>query len=262
MSVILDGRDTAGEDGEGDVLANVEDAFGGAGDDQLVGDAHANILSGGARRRPIVGAAGDDTLDGGDGDDQMAGAPGDDTLVGDAGNDTMNGNGGDDFLAGGRGSDRMYGANGDDTFDLTGDPATTRGEDVVCGPGRDRVDSPAAFEDLSDDCDRVDIAVRGEDVQPLRLLGTPRADHGAVVLRVACAADDCGDRTRARFTVHGAAGRAARATTTLRASQTTTLRIVGLRARRGQPVRLAVAGTQVEGGDGVPVRGGFSTILR
>jgi hypothetical protein len=61
-----------GEPGEGDnVLADVEDAFGGAGNDRLVGTAGSNELSGGGGNDELIGGAGFDVLAGGAGDDRV-----------------------------------------------------------------------------------------------------------------------------------------------------------------------------------------------
>jgi len=63
----------------GDMLAEIENLSGTAGDDILTGDDAANRL---------VGGAGDDRLDGGAGSDRLQGGPGADHLIGGAGQDT------------------------------------------------------------------------------------------------------------------------------------------------------------------------------
>ena len=73
-----------------DVILGVEDVFGSAYADTLVGDAAANSLAGGA---------GNDTLRGGVGDDR---------LWGEAGNDVLDGGTGADRLTGGFGDDTYY----------------------------------------------------------------------------------------------------------------------------------------------------------
>lgn len=81
-------------------------AYGGSGDDTLLG-------AGGHDR--IYGQLGNDTLDGGDGND---------FVVGDAGNDTITGGSGIDYLVGGAGADLIFAADGEsdtinaDAFDL------------------------------------------------------------------------------------------------------------------------------------------------
>jgi Ca2+-binding RTX toxin-like protein len=108
-----------GEPGEGDyVLEDVEKVVGGQGDDTLLGDAKANILSGGPGNDRLAGAEGDDVLGGGVGNDSLSGdvgndglfgGDGNDSLFGADGNDDLKGEAGDDNLDGGQGSDRNAG---------------------------------------------------------------------------------------------------------------------------------------------------------
>ena len=71
--VTLDGIADDGAAGEGDnVGSDVEDIFGGDGDDKLTGNTAAN------------------TIDGGAGDDHITGGPGEDVLFGNDGDDTIN----------------------------------------------------------------------------------------------------------------------------------------------------------------------------
>ena len=95
--------EATGGDAEGDVIMNIENIIGSAGDDWLRGDANDNRLT---------GLAGDDTLIGGGG--------GNDTLVGGAGDDTLNGGEGDDMLTGGAGADMITGGPGVDTLSYAG----------------------------------------------------------------------------------------------------------------------------------------------
>ncbi|TGN49295.1 calcium-binding protein, partial [Paracoccus liaowanqingii] len=74
-----------------DIIRNVENAQGGAGNDVLMGDARANVLQGGA------------------GNDQLTGRGGADRLFGQAGADTLLGGTGNDLLDGGAGADRLLG---------------------------------------------------------------------------------------------------------------------------------------------------------
>ncbi|MEM9626532.1 MAG: calcium-binding protein [Pseudomonadota bacterium] len=67
-------------------------------DNQLTGNAGANVIHSGGGNDELNGGAGADRLDGGDGDDEVKGG------------------GGDDIIAGGGGEDRLYGEAGDDTF--------------------------------------------------------------------------------------------------------------------------------------------------
>lgn len=79
-----------------DKLTGIENVYGSAFNDTLIGDANDNIL---------VGDAGNDSLSGGKGDD---------TLLGGAGNDTLDGGDGDDWLVGGAGDDVIKGGAGVD----------------------------------------------------------------------------------------------------------------------------------------------------
>jgi hypothetical protein len=69
-----------------DKLSAIESLRGGAGNDQLTGDAGPNTLDGGAGRDLLVGADGNDTLAGGEGADALEGGAGNDNL--DPGEDT------------------------------------------------------------------------------------------------------------------------------------------------------------------------------
>ncbi len=70
VRVTLDGRANDGAPGEGDnVDKDVEDVYGGPGDDMLTGDAGANTLDGGGGNDTITGGPGTDGLYGGGGND-------------------------------------------------------------------------------------------------------------------------------------------------------------------------------------------------
>ena len=66
---------------EGDAFDSIEGILGGAGDDQLSGNAQANYLEGGAGDDFLSGGPGDDVLVGGLGDDAMSGGAGRDSFV-------------------------------------------------------------------------------------------------------------------------------------------------------------------------------------
>jgi Ca2+-binding RTX toxin-like protein len=72
---------------QGDTLENIENLYGSAHNDTLIGDDAANILS---------GLSGNDTLKGGGGADTLYGDSGTDYLVGGAGADQLNGGSGTD----------------------------------------------------------------------------------------------------------------------------------------------------------------------
>ena len=98
VSVTIDGFANDGAPGEGDdVRLDVERAYGGAGDDTMVGSPRDNKLGGSGGR------------------DRIAGGDGHDTLVGGAGDDRMFGNGGNDRFEAGKypdGADELNGATG------------------------------------------------------------------------------------------------------------------------------------------------------
>jgi serralysin len=96
----------------------IENATGGAGDDQLIGNKSRNEL---------IGNDGGDRLDGGSNDDTLQAGRGADTLEGGIGNDT---------LIGGPGSDRLVGGLGDDTLYLE-----QSGDRLVDSSGNDTVRS-------------------------------------------------------------------------------------------------------------------------
>ena len=126
-----------------DSLTGIENILGGAGNDTLLGDALANILSGGAGNDSLVGGAGLDwvsyaeltaasqavtvNLVTGSG----TGAAGNDTLsaieniLSGAGNDSLLGNDLANTLDGGAGADIMAGGNGDDVY-IVGDGDVVR----------------------------------------------------------------------------------------------------------------------------------------
>jgi hypothetical protein len=87
---------------------------GGAGADQLAGEAGDDFLYGGDDHDTLVGGDGADQLDGGSGDDVLAGGLMNDRLFGRTGNDQLNGNEGNDKLYGQSGADLLHGDDGDD----------------------------------------------------------------------------------------------------------------------------------------------------
>jgi serralysin len=132
--------------------AVIENAIGGYGNDSLIGNSVANILSGNDGNDVIGGGAGDDTLNGGNGNDVLMGGLGADVLNGGEGfdlasyadsatgvnmtfrptdgdvwlsieglegsqfDDILTGGNGDDYLSGLGGADRLTGGNGRDTL--------------------------------------------------------------------------------------------------------------------------------------------------
>ncbi|MFZ5896921.1 MAG: hypothetical protein ACOY0T_38040 [Myxococcota bacterium] len=86
----------SGETSERDVIVNCEDADGGSGNDNLIGDELSNVLS---------GKDGNDLIEALGGADQIYGDAGDDTII--AGNDA-------DLVIGGSGKNTLDGGEGDD----------------------------------------------------------------------------------------------------------------------------------------------------
>ena len=76
-----------------DVLINIQNVTGGAGNDTIIGDGNANVLNGGAGNDNLSGGAGNDTFNYtiGDGVDTIDGGADSDTLAisGTAGDDTI-----------------------------------------------------------------------------------------------------------------------------------------------------------------------------
>jgi subtilisin-like proprotein convertase family protein len=134
-----------------DVISGIENVFGGASADVLIGNAGVNTLYGGAGADALVTVEGDDFAYGGAGDDYVAGRDGNDTLYGgldrdvmDGGNgiDVLRGNEGDDYLIGGADNDTIYGGDGGTNVGDIGDRwlGGDGGDDFIYGNlGTDRL---------------------------------------------------------------------------------------------------------------------------
>ncbi|AUQ68773.1 M10 family metallopeptidase C-terminal domain-containing protein [Phaeobacter inhibens] len=144
---------------DGRVINLIEDAWGGAGDDQLIGNGTANELIGNEGRDTLRGVGRSDTIFGGHGSDILLGGYGRDVLYGGNGRDTLKGSVGRDTLDGGNGNDRLSGGKGADVF------VFSAGDDRLIGfRGKDRIDLSAAegisgFDDLRDN--HIDETARG-----------------------------------------------------------------------------------------------------
>ena len=121
--------------------------MGGDGNDQIIGNAGDDVLSGGSGDDELFGNTGNDFLDGGDDDDVLNGNLDNDTLIGGAGSDLLNGGAGEDFLSGDAGNDTLNGGAGND-FILGGD-----GADVFVFVQGDGFDQIADFEAGTDSID-------------------------------------------------------------------------------------------------------------
>ncbi len=96
----------------------IEWAYGGRGDDLIIGNIQANKLVGDEGNDVITGGQLRDFLDGGPGNDVLTGNGGPDNLKGRGGNDRLNGGYGDDIISGQGGNDIMEGGPGADRFDF------------------------------------------------------------------------------------------------------------------------------------------------
>ncbi|MGH2956166.1 MAG: calcium-binding protein [Solirubrobacterales bacterium] len=99
-------------------------AFGGSGNDRLLGGGVRDLLQGGGDNDKLAGRDGNDVLVGRAGADKGAGGPGDDLISGNAGDDRLMGGPGNDLIGGGLGIDRLFGGLGDDR--LVGGPQKDR----------------------------------------------------------------------------------------------------------------------------------------
>lgn len=90
-----------------DTILNIENVYGGAGNDILSGNAQHNTIRGGIGSDRILGRQGDDRLEGNQGADIINGGSGNDNLFGGLGGDR---------LCGGIGNDRLDGGPGNDVF--------------------------------------------------------------------------------------------------------------------------------------------------
>jgi Ca2+-binding RTX toxin-like protein len=94
-------------DAEGDKFSGIENLYGSAFNDVLLGNDYANRLYGLAGNDILVGYGGQDTLSGGAGDDYLSGGTERDSLYGGSGNDWLYGGTYSDMLVGGPGADRF-----------------------------------------------------------------------------------------------------------------------------------------------------------
>lgn len=163
-------RGRAGEAGEGDEVVDVENAFGGAGDDRMIGTNGRNHLSGGA---------GDDSLSGGRGDDQLDGGRGLDRVRAGRGNDEVAGSG--DF-------NRLF---------------PEPGDLIRCGPGRDIVVQPNARDQLGRQCDWADAGSDFSDDLQVSVRPVRTGPGGVLVFRVRCVRPEQTARAcRGKITLH------------------------------------------------------------
>jgi Ca2+-binding RTX toxin-like protein len=125
------------------------------GIDSIIGSGFADFIQtysfaqrayGGGGNDSLIGWTGDDEFHGGTGDDNIQGYIGNDRLYGDDGNDTITGGDGNDLLNGGAGDDQVFGENNDDYIIASAGTDRLGGND-----GTDTVDfseAPAGFTSL------------------------------------------------------------------------------------------------------------------
>jgi Ca2+-binding RTX toxin-like protein len=92
----------------GTLLTNIQNVFGGSGDDFITGTSVANILNGGGGSDTINAGDGADTIDGGANNDILNAEAGNDIITGGLGNDTINGGAGDTDIAVFAGTRQQY----------------------------------------------------------------------------------------------------------------------------------------------------------
>ena len=110
-------------DAAGDTYLGIEGLIGTAFNDDLRGDAAANLLHGGAGLDLLSGRDGNDTIWGQTGADKLFGDGGADLLYGGDGADTLTGGTGSDTLSGGAGADSLVGGDGLDVAGYAGEMA-------------------------------------------------------------------------------------------------------------------------------------------
>ena len=173
---LSDPGSAAGAEGEDDTVADVENAWGGGGDD---------VLTARAAGSDLAGLGGDDTISGGAGPDEINGHLGRDLISGRAGNDTISGSAGRDTIDAGSGNDWV------DSSDDASGVARYQRDVVACGDGSDAVfpiDPGLPVLPIRDlieaDCEVVWTASRVPNIRRLHLTGA----GDALRLKVPCVA--------------------------------------------------------------------------
>ncbi len=144
---------------DGRVVNFIEDAWGGRGDDQIIGNAGRNTLLGQGGADTLNGRGGSDTLSGGNGSDRLVGQGGRDVLQGGRHQDTLSGGSGQDRLSGDSGGDALYGGSGADVL-LGGG-----GRDLLQGgTGRDILNGGSGSDRMRGGADAdIFVFTRGQD---------------------------------------------------------------------------------------------------
>jgi|GEM_PF-1725848 len=156
----------------------IDTLFGQAGNDYIDGNLGDDVIEGGADDDVLYGRGGNDIINGWLGNDKIYGGEGADQLVGSAGNDDIYGGDGNDSIGGLDGDDRMYGEAGDDGIQGGNGLDVIDGgigaDNLGGGPGNDFLigDAGADYLDGGDDAD----TLRGDDGDDT-LLGSAGNDH-------------------------------------------------------------------------------------
>ncbi len=122
---------------------NIENAFGGDGND---------LIKGNNARNEIHGARGNDELRGFGDNDKLFGGAGNDTVKGHGGNDTLYGQEGNDNIIAGDGKDKIFGGSGVDTVDGGKGNDTIKGGDskdfLDGGDGHDTIEGNNGYDTI------------------------------------------------------------------------------------------------------------------
>jgi len=118
--------------------------YGGAGNDTITSSTSPLQAFGGTGNDDIVGGSGEDYLCGEEGADSILGKGGSDFVYGSSGNDTLRGGAGNDFLHGDAGNDLLFGDPGNDRF-FSRDSAV---DTVDGGLGVDSMENSDSFDIL------------------------------------------------------------------------------------------------------------------
>lgn len=112
-------------------LTGINDIYGDAGDDIIIGGNNSDLIYGGKGNDYIYGGDGRNAIYGEAGNDIIIGGFDNDRLFGGAGNDYLYGFADDDTIDGGAGNDHIYGGGGNDRIE------TGKGNDTVYFEGQD-----------------------------------------------------------------------------------------------------------------------------
>lgn len=111
----------------------IENAFGGSGNDAIVGNQADNVLRGNGGNDGIMGGQGNDTILGDAGSDTLLGEDGNDAIAGGTEIDFILCGSGDDIAFGGAGNDQILGQGGNDVIWGEDDSGAPAGDDQIDG---------------------------------------------------------------------------------------------------------------------------------